>query len=270
MLVHPAAGRGRGARIGEAAILRLQSLGAQVRVFSGATAEETKRLATEAVESRPDALAVVGGDGTLALILDRVMGSVVPIALGPEAVDFAVRGRIRDIDVGEAECADGRARFLTIAALGFDARVAQRTNRMRRPRGPLRYYLALVVELVRLRPVPFVLTVDGAAERRPGILIAIGNTRSYGGGMSMCPDADPCDGLFDVTHVASIGRLRLLRLFPLLLRAKHLGRAEVTTLRCRSIEVSAPGLVAYADGERLGEGSFRFRVIPGVLPVLVP
>lgn len=287
VLVNPVAGRGRGARVGEAVVRRLQGHGVDVRVFSGATAAATKRLAAEAISAGPDALAVVGGDGTLSLILDEVIGRGVPIALvaagtgndlaralglplGVEAVDLVLQDRIRHIDVGEAECEGRRAKFLTIAALGFDAHVAQRTNRMRWPRGPLRYYLALIIELVRLRPMPFVLTVDGVTERRAGILIAVGNTRSYGGGMPMCPDADPLDGALDITHVASIGRFRLVRLFPLLLRARHAERTEVTMLRCTSAEVSAPGLVAYADGEYLGEGTVRFTVLPGALPMLVP
>ena len=101
-------------------------------------------------------------------------------------------------------------------------------------------------------------------------LAAFGNTRSYGGGMPMCPGADPADGLFDVTHVAPIGRAKLVRLFPLLLRGQHLTRSEVTSLRTAELEVDAPGLVVYADGERVGVGRARFRVVPGALTVLVP
>lgn len=292
-LVNPVAGRGRGRRAGEAAVARLRELGAEVSELEGASAAEARELVAAALADRPDALVVVGGDGTLASILDQLVGAGVPAVLVPagtgndlaralglplggagsaaRAAELALSGRIRDIDIGEVSIGDRRTRFLTVAALGFDARVADRTNRLRRPRGRTRYYLALVIELVRLRPLRFSLRVDGGpTEERPGILVAVGNTRSYGGGMPICPDADPADGAFDVTHVAPIGRLTLIRLFPSLLRGSHLARPEVRALRAAHVEISAPGLVVYADGERIGAGPARFAVLPGALRLRVP
>ncbi len=330
MLTNPSSGRGRGADALDAALERLAALGVEVRRYAGGSAADSLRLARDAIAAGPRALVVVGGDGTLSSVLDAVVGSGVPLALVPAgtgndlaralglpyetstesgrgggrgdaaaaAAALAVHGRPLAIDVGEVESASGTARFLTVAALGFDAHVSERTNRLRWPRGRLRYYLALLIELARLRPMPFELRIgdehehehehdrehehehehtDGAAgamprepRRLPGTLVAVGNTRSYGGGMPMCPGADPADGLFDVTHVAPIGRAKLVRLFPLLLRGQHLTRSEVTSLRTAELEVDAPGLVVYADGERVGAGRARFRVVPGALTVLVP
>ncbi|ANJ28030.1 diacylglycerol kinase family protein [Agromyces aureus] len=303
VLVNPTSGRGRGAESADRAVARLGELvgEARVRVLEGGTVEDTRRLAREAVASHPRALVVVGGDGTLSSVLDAVVGSGVPIALVPagtgndlaralglpferardsadavgdaaaEAAELAVRGRPRAIDVGEVESASGTRRFLTVAALGFDALVSERTNRLRWPRGRARYYLALLVELARLRPMPFEYGLDGGEVRAaPGTLIAIGSTRSYGGGMPVCPGARPDDGLLDVTHVAPLGRAKLVRLFPLLLRGAHVDRPEVTTARARSVEVDAPELVVYADGERVGSGRALIRVLPGALTVLVP
>jgi diacylglycerol kinase (ATP) len=307
VLANPSSGRGRGADAADAALERLAALGVEVRRYTGGSAADSLRLAREAIAEGPRALVVVGGDGTLSSVLDAVVGSGVPIALVPagtgndlaralglpfeaaaagaghgggrgeaaaEAAALVVDGRPLAIDVGEIESAAGTARFLTVAALGFDAHVSERTNRLRWPRGRMRYYLALLVELARLRPMAFELRVgDGAsavARPMPGTLVAIGNTRSYGGGMPMCPDADPADGLFDVTHVGPLRRAKLVRLFPLLLQGRHLAREEVTSLRTAELEVEAPGLLVYADGERVGEGRARFRVVPGALTMLVP
>ena len=104
----------------------------------------------------------------------------------------------------------------------------------------------------------------------PGTLAAVANTRSYGGGMPICPEAKPDDGLLDLTHVAPLTRFRLLKLFPLLLKAKHIGRDEVLSRRCASIKIEAPGLVIYADGERIGTESVRISTLPGALQILVP
>src|SRR6478609_7616343 len=156
VLVNPSSGRGRGAAAAARAVEHLEALADEVRVLVGASVDDTRRLAVEAVASRPRALVVVGGDGTLSSVLDAVVGSDVPIALVPAgtgndlaralglpfeasdaasaAAELAVRGRPRAIDVGEIESSSGTRRFLTVAAIGFDAHVAERTNRLRWPR----------------------------------------------------------------------------------------------------------------------------------------
>jgi len=293
LLVNPDAGRGNAAERSAAAIARLRSHGVELVVHSGTSAAETRRLAAEAVAARPDALVIVGGDGTLSGVVDVLVGSDVPLVLVPSgtgndlaralgiahatvedaatAVDAALHGVPRSLDVGEATSESGTAHFLTIAALGFDAKVSERTNSLRWPRGSLRYYVAIVIELIRLTPMRFRLRVDGVdAPVADGTLIAVANTRTYGGGMPVCPDADPHDGLLDITHVAAIGRMRLIALFPRLLRGTHVGLREVTTLRGAEVEVSAPDLVVYADGERIGTGETCIRVVPGALSVLLP
>lgn len=290
VLANPFAGKGRGAHAAAAAVERLRAEGVEVRAYAGASPEDTARLDAQALAEEPRALVVVGGDGTLSGILELLIRHAVPIALVAagtgndlaRALDLprddpgtaallAVRGVPRMIDVGEVRSDIGSRLFLTVAALGFDAKVSDRTNRLRWPRGVLRYYLALVIELVRLRPLAFQLAIDGGEPRPlPGTLIAAGNTESYGGGMPVCRGARPDDGMLDVVHVRPIGRLRLLRLFPSLLRGRHLERREVSHRRARTITVSAPGLVAYADGERVGTGVCTIGIRPGVLTMLVP
>jgi len=293
VLVNPDAGRGRGVSRADAAISGLRDLGIDPVVHTGSSAEESRQLVSAAVAAKPDALVIVGGDGTLASIVDVLTGSGVPLVLVPagtgndlarslgipfgsdEAVSLAVsavaNGVTRSMDVGEAVCPDGSSRFLTVAALGFDALVSERTNRLRWPRGRARYYLALVIEVLRLRPTRFTLRVDdGTSTVSDGTLIAIGNTRTYGGGMPICPDADPHDGLLDITHIGPVGRFRLIRLFPRLLGGTHVRLSEVTTMRGAEVEVSAPGLIVYADGERIGTGSARIGVLPGALSFLLP
>lgn len=293
VLANPAAGRGKGASARDAAVASLRELGVEPTVHTGSSPAETRRLATLALGAKPDALVIVGGDGTLAIVLDELVDSTVPLVLVPAgtgndlarslgipfgsadaaafAASAAVHGVRRAVDIGEAICPDGAARFLTVAALGFDAKVSERTNRLRWPAGRARYYLALVIELARLRPMRFTVRIDNAdTAMSDGILIAVGNTRTYGGGMPICPDADPHDGLFDVLHVAPLGRLQLIRLFPHLLRGTHLRLAAATTARTTEMEVQAPSLLVYADGERIGTESVKIRMLPGALSILLP
>lgn len=290
LLSNPFAGKGRAGRATADAVAHLRSRGADVRVYSGDSARATALLAEEALSAGPDVLVVVGGDGTLSGILELVCAVSIPVALVPAgtgndlaralglprhdvtaASELALSGSGRVIDVGEIRTGGRTSLFLTVAALGFDARVSDRTNRLRWPHGALRYYLALVIELARLHPLRFTVTVDGEeAVTSLGTLVAIGNTASYGGGMPVCVGAAPDDGMLDLVQVERIGRLRLLRLFPLLLGGRHLSRREVRHRRAQTVTVTAPGLVVYADGERLGEDECSVAVRRGALTVMVP
>ena len=290
LIANPRSGKGRGAAAAEAAVAALRAAGAEVRAYAGASAAETRALIATALAEEPDAIVVVGGDGTVSGILPELAEATVPLALVPagtgndlaralalplhdpaQAAVLALQGRPRRIDVGEIVTRSRTVPFLTVAALGFDAKVSDRTNRLRWPRGAARYYLAILVELARLTPTRFRLACDGEAlHDAPGTLIAVGNTTSYGGGMPISPAAVPDDGLLDVVHVAPLHRRTLVRLFPLLLSGRHLERREVAHRRVRQIEVEADDLVVYADGERIAEGACTIRVRPGALTILVP
>lgn len=289
LIVNPEAGKGRAAHAGVEAEDALRAAGAEVTVLAGRTAEQTRALARDAVQAAPDGIVVVGGDGTLTGIVDVLAEGGHPVTLVPAgtgndlaralrlptdaraAARAAVDGAPKRIDLGVISSRGAERRFLTVAALGFDAKVSERTNTLRHPRGPLRYYAALAIELLRLRPTAFRVSIDGEKDGlRPGTLLAVGNTSSYGGGMPMCAGALPDDGQLDVVHVAPLGRLRLLRLFPLLLRGTHLRRPEVRHRRARHVRVSAPDLIAYADGERVGAGECSISILPAAFTVMIP
>ncbi|MEV7630781.1 diacylglycerol kinase family protein [Microbacterium sp. NPDC089318] len=290
LVVNPHSGRGRGSRAGEQAAVALDAAGALVHAMMGDTTQSAQELVREALLRQWDGAVVVGGDGTLAGVVDLLAEAGTPVALVPagtgddlarglaidhlspaDAARAVLTGAAQRIDLGTVT-SQGRTRaFLTVAAMGFDAKVSERTNLLRWPRGRLRYHLALVIELLRLRPTLFRVGIDGAAPvSRPGTLLAVGNTASYGGGMPMCAGARPSDAALDVVHVAPLSRVRLLRLFPVLLRGAHLDLPEVSHVRCTRVRVSAPDLVVYADGERIGTGECEIGIRPGALTVMAP
>lgn len=272
VLVNPVSGRGAGAAQAEAAVARLRERGVTVRVYQGASAAETVRLGARAVADGPDVLAIVGGDGTVSSVLGPVLDSGVPVAVlgggtgndfarehgiprdAAAAADLVLDGARRRVDAGTVTAADGSVRhFVTIACAGYDSLVAERANRLTWPRGGARYDVAKYIEALRLRSFDYVLHADGVRHALRGHLVAVGLGRYYGGGKMMCPQADTTDGLLDVTHVGSTGLVGLLTIDPRLKDGSHLGHAKVTTIRAASIRVEQPaGLVAYADGDRIG------------------
>ena len=101
------------------------------------------------------------------------------------------------------------------------------------------------------------------------MLVAVGNTGSYGAGMRVCPDALPDDGLLDVMILGAMPKGEFLRIFPRVYRGSHVTHPAVTVRRVRRVTLEAPGVVAYADGERVGPVPLTCEIAPGALRVLV-
>ncbi len=291
VLTNPMAGHGNGRHAAEKAVVRFQQLGIDVVGIVGRDASNALELARQAVSDGTDAFVVVGGDGVIRLALQALAHSGIPLGIIPAgtgndhareygiptrdpaaAVEVIAAGHIETVDLGRVRGADGSDTwFGTIAATGFDSLVSDRVNRMRWPHGRMRYNLAIVAEISQLRPLPFRLVFDGERELVTDLtLVAFGNTRSYGGGMLICPDADHADGLLDVTMVRTGSRTKLIRLFPTVFKGTHINLDEVTTTRARTVTVESPGINAYADGDYVCPLPAEISVETGALKILVP
>jgi len=290
-LTNPASGHGAALHAAQVAIARLQHRGIEVVEIIGDDAEDARYLAGAAVERGTDALMVTGGDGVVSNALRVLAGTDVPLGIIPAgtgndharefgiptkdpeaAADIVVDGWTETIDLGRIRDDKGGEKwFGTVAAAGFDSLVTDRANRMSWPHGRLRYYIAMLAELSQLRMLPFRMVLDGTREIDSDItLAAFGNTRSYGGGLLICPDADPSDGLLDITMAHSASRTKLVRLFPTVMKGTHVNLDEVSTARAKSIHVECPGINVYADGDFACALPAEISAVPAALQILRP
>jgi diacylglycerol kinase (ATP) len=291
VLTNPVSGHGNAPHAAQQAIVRWQQRGVDAVEIVGADAAHARRLIDTAVEQGTDALVVAGGDGVISLALQALAGSDIPLGIIPAgtgndharefglptedpaaAADIIADGWTETVDLGRISAADGSTKwFGTVAATGFDSLVSDRTNRMRWPRGRMRYNLAMFAELSQLRLLPFRLVLDEEREIHTALtLAAFGNTRSYGGGMLICPGADHADGRLDITMVHTASRARLIRLFPTVFKGTHVDLDDVTTARARSVRVESPGISAYADGDYACRLPAEISAVPSALQVLRP
>jgi diacylglycerol kinase (ATP) len=291
LLTNPMAGHGNAPHAAERAVARFQECGVDVTAIVGRDPAHARELVDDALAHGTDALVVVGGDGVISLALQALAHSDIPLGIvaagtgndhareyglpvgdPAAAVDVIVAGQTETIDLGHIRGADGTGTwFGTIAATGFDSLVSDRVNRMSWPHGRMRYNLAIVAEISKLRLLPFRLVLDGEREIITDLtLAAFGNTRSYGGGMLICPGADHADGLLDITMIRSDSRMKLMRLFPTVFKGTHVELDEVITDRARTITVECPGINAYADGEYACALPVEITAVPGALKILRP
>ncbi|MFF0247366.1 diacylglycerol kinase [Streptosporangium sandarakinum] len=284
LLVNPAARGGRSRGLLAPVLDRLRSGGAEVSVILGESADDALERACTAVAEAPGALVAFGGDGLVHLAVQAVAGTDVPLGVIPAgtgndiaaalglptrdplaAAETVLRGRVRVVDAARAGADEW---FAGVVACGFDSRVNERANRLTWPPGMAKYVVALAQELRSFRPIPFRLDLDGEVVEREAMLVAVGNTDSYGAGMRVCPAAVPDDGLLDVTILGAVPRGEFLRTFPRVYRGTHVSHPAVTVHRARRVTLDAPGIVAYADGERLGPIPLTCEIVPGALNVL--
>lgn len=291
VLTNPMAGHGNAPHAAERALARFQELGIDAVAIVGRDAAHARELAAQAVADGTDAFVVIGGDGVIRLALQVLARSDIPLGIVPAgtgndhareyalptadpagAVDVIAAGRTESVDLGNIRGPDGSETwFGTVAATGFDSLVSDRVNRMRWPHGRMRYNLAIVVEISKLRPLPFRLVFDGQREFVGDLtLAAFGNTRSYGGGMLICPNADHSDGMLDVTLVRAGSRTNLIRLFPTVFKGTHIDLDEVVTERARTVRVESAGINAYADGDYVCPLPVEISAVPRALKLLVP
>jgi diacylglycerol kinase (ATP) len=291
LLVNPSAGKGRALEILPDVAGSLRDGGVNLEILLSRDFTEARSMAHQAIADGVDVLAVMGGDGmmhlgvntsaaahaegrsvtTLGLIPagtgnDLCRGIGLPPKDAVAAAEIIAAGHSRSIDLARV----AETYVAAVLATGFDALVNRRANQMPWPRGSTRYALAVMAELRVFSPLDYRLTLDGKIRKLPAMLVAIGNTSSYGGGMLICPQADPYDGLLDVTIIHPVGRLKLLRLFPEMYSGSFVRDACVEQLRVREATVEGPGLVGFGDGEMLGAAPLQVCSVPRALPVFVP
>lgn len=290
-LTNPVSGHGAAVHAAQRAIARLHRRGVEVVEIIGDDAQDARHLVGAAMEKGTDAVMVTGGDGVVSNALQVMAGRDIPLGVIPAgtgndharafgiptndaeaAADILIDGCTESIDLGRIQGDNGIDKwFGTVAATGFDSLVTDRANRMSWPHGRLRYYVAMLAELSQLRLLPFRLVLDGSEEIDADItLAAFGNTRSYGGGMQICPHADYTDGLLDITMVHEASRTKLVRLFPTVMKGTHVNLDEVSTARAKTIHVECPGINVYADGDFACALPAQISVVPGALQILRP
>jgi diacylglycerol kinase (ATP) len=265
LAINPTSGRGKGAIVGQQVANFLSERKIQYRIVTGANAlqfqENLRRESTAG-----GGVIAVGGDGLLHMAIQVAAHANLPLVTIPAGTgnDFvralgwnpekpleplwaAINETPSMIDLGNV---DGEY-FGAIASTGFDSIVNERANKMRFPKGPAKYNVAMALELPRFQPLQYKFVIDGKSYEREAMLIAAGNGSSYGGGMMVCPDADLQDGLLDLMILNPVSKREFVMIFPSVYEGKHIEHPKVEIICAKEIYIEADA-ICYADGERVG------------------
>lgn len=292
VVINPVAGGTKGAEVGKQVLEILSRSKHQVMDLSGENLEVAKtNINTAIAETGIDGLILVGGDGMANLGANFCAGTNIPMALVPagtgndaatvfgmplaetnKSIELILDGlnnpkRIDAIKVSH----DGTSSWaLGSASAGFDALVNARANKMTWPKGPNRYYVAMLLELASFKPIKYKSVVDGVQKDFEAMLCVVSNTGVFGGGMLVVPDASISDGLLDVLLVKKMSRLKFVTIFPKVYKGTHVTDKDVEIFRAKKVEIAALGMPIYSDGEYVGKAPFEAEVVKGALLAVAP
>ncbi len=294
LLVNPAAGGGKAARLAPQAERALRSHGLQVRRVDTRDLQHARKLAVSAARAG-ERVVVLSGDGAIGVVAEAlrdVPGAVLGVLPGGRGNDLAralgvsqeidqacatiAGGVVRPMDVGEVLGAAGEpARsFVGIASAGFDSDANRIANEAPSWLGNLVYAYGALRALLAWRPARIEIELDPPGERHSFLAYTVGacNSRSYGGGMRAAPDALLDDGLLEVIVLENVSKLAFLtKILPRVFSGEHVREPCVHMFRAREVSIAADRpFTMYADGDPIGELPLRVRAVPAAVNVLVP
>jgi YegS/Rv2252/BmrU family lipid kinase len=284
LLVNPSSAGGKATKLLPRVEAALDARRAAFRVQRTKSLEHGVEQALRAIEAG-EVPVVMSGDGLIGAVGGAMAGSETPLGIVPGgrgndlarvlgipsdpegAVEVLLGGRTRRIDVGEAN----GERFLGIVSVGFDSEANRLANETHFLRGNLVYAYAALRTLISWKPARFSLQIGERRTRLSGYSVSVANSRAFGGGMYIAPDAELDDGEFDIVAVGAVGKLRFVGNLPKVFKGTHVESDEVQVLRARRLELSASRpFPVYADGEHLTDLPASLRVLPQALSVLAP
>jgi YegS/Rv2252/BmrU family lipid kinase len=296
-LVNPASSNGSTGRRWPELARRAAAAGLEGATLFSERQGHLAELAREAALDGAELLVVVGGDGSVNEVVNGLAGlgrqpavAVVPRGTGwdfsrtfgiprkiDDAVQIALQGDVRTIDLGRAsyrawDGSDATAWFANVASAGMSGAIAKRANETTKALGGKASYLwATFAVFSGWEATEIEVAVDGERRAGPMFDVVIANGRFFGGGLEICPEAEPDDGLFDVLTIGDVTKRDLVQTMPKMYRGTHLPHPKAELLRGSSVTVtSETPLPIELDGEQPGTTPVTFEVTAGALRLRVP
>jgi YegS/Rv2252/BmrU family lipid kinase len=284
LLVNPASAGGKALKALPVVHETLDRLGAPHRTVTTRSSEHAAEEAARAA-AQGETVAALSGDGLLRPLAGALKGTSAALAVIPcgrgndlarvlgiptdpaEAAQLAVDGPEKLLDVAEV---DGTP-FVGIASFGFDSEANRIANEAKLIKGNAVYLYAALRALAAWKPAAFSVIVDGERHDVSGYSVAVGNSKAYGGGMFVLPEAELDDGKLDVLISKDTSKLAFLRGVFQTFKAAHVDSPNAQFLRGATIEVSSDRpFVIYGDGDPIGTTPATMRVEQRCLRVIVP
>jgi YegS/Rv2252/BmrU family lipid kinase len=264
-------------------------------------------LAKRAAEQGRKMVIACGGDGTINEVANGILESGADIELGilpsgtggdfrrtlglsnetREAAKQLRTGETKLIDVGKVtffnhENEHTSRFFLNVASFGLSASIIENVKTTTKLgwiphnqiRGKASFALSTLQEVIDLDTKTVRVKMDSGEEKSLNTInFCVCNSRFFGGGMKIAPDACINDGFFDVVNIGDIKTAKILLNAYTLYRGSHLNLPEVKATLAKKIEIKTANdkeIHLEIDGELPGKLPATFEILPNALKVRVP
>ncbi len=300
VIVNPNAGKRKGEKDWLEIAAQLNAAGIKyVNVFTEHRGHAVL-LSRKYIENGYSNIIVVGGDGTLNEVVNgiftqshlptnKITLAMIPVGTGndwcrmfnipgdyKQAIKLITKREIFVQDTGTIKYISSKGNeitryFINMAGMGFDALVAQKTNKQKDlgKSNPLSYVVNIFASLFAYTSTKVTILLDKEKVISDIFSMSVGICQYNGGGMKQAPDALPDDGLFDMTLIKPIGKFKIIRNIIKLFDGSFTRLPEVSTFRSSKIIIhSEPPMYMEADGESLGHTPFVFNIFPQSLNIV--
>ncbi len=252
-------------------------------------------IARNAVRDGYDAVVAAGGDGTISEVVNGLIQAgaaeqTVPFGIIPigtandfslmvgipsqlsDAVQLIAAGKTRQIDGGQIDLNGRTHYFINNSAVAMEPMITLEHIKMTRLSGEIRYYVALVRGIIKLKAWQMGIRWDDGGYDGPTYLLSVCNSPRTGGFM-MAPGALVDDGQFDFVLAPEVPKRTVLAILLRLLRGTHVQHPKVTFGRTSRLTIaSKPGTPIHADGEIIGETetAVTYQILPRKITLLTP
>ena len=233
----------------------------------------------------------VGGDGTLHNIINGIQRQnsvnssdiqigVVPIGTGNDwiktynipinnekAISIIKRGVLRQQDLGKIEFIDQKQEpiyFNNLAGVGFDGFVVSKVGKYKNL-GAIAYLIGAIAGLFSFKNFSSTITLNKTEIRTKSLMVLAGLCKYSGGGMQLTKDPNPNDGLFDVSIAKDLSKFDILKNLSNLFNGKIVDHSKVENYKVSELSIIITSKVKpfiQADGELIGTGSIRLKIVP--------
>ena len=253
----------------------------QIEFFRLEKGANNKELLKNSIKDfGPDRVIAAGGDGTVKMAAEVVMGKNIPLGIIPAgsangmakeleiplepaaAIELAITGESKPLDlifINDEYC-------IHLSDIGLNARMLEHFEQFD-TRGFIGYGRALLKMLGKHQFIRLKLQANNRVYKRKVVMAVIANASKYGTGARINPTGDPSDGEFEVVLVRRLGLLQLLKM---IVTGKPLAENQTEVIKCKRMKLTASRPYPFqVDGEsREKQKEITAVIEPGALQVI--
>ena len=232
---------------------------------------------------KPERVIAVGGDGTVSLVAEQLLGKNIAMGILPAgsangmakelniptnvegAINVILNGDIKDTDIIRI---NDNEICIHLSDIGMNAQIIKYFEEGK-IRGKFGYARMLFKALWKRRIMKVKIEMNGSVIQTGAFMVVIANASKYGTGAMINPEGNLHDGKFEVVIVRRIAFSEFLKLF---LRYMKFDPEKVEVFQTESVNVEIKRKIDFqVDGEYLGKvNRLTANIEPSRLKLLLP